>query len=115
MKKAIIIISTLFFLAFSIVAFAHPPLDIIFNYDSKNKVLSVGILHPVEDLQKHFIKKINIKVNGKDWIAQNFSNQIKLEAQAASFAVVDLKKGDIIEVLAICNQSGQLKKTFKIE
>ena len=103
------------FLVSCSVAFAHPPSDIIFKYDGKNKILSVGVAHSVKDPQKHFIKEIDIKVNGKEWIKQKFINQANKNAQAASYAQVSLKKGDVIEVLADCNESGKLKNTFKIE
>lgn len=103
------------FLVSCSVAFAHPPSDIIFKYDIKNKILSVGVAHSVKDPQKHFIKEINIKINSKEWIKQEFVSQTNKDAQAASYAQVSLKKGDVIEVLADCNESGKLKKTFKIE
>ena len=102
-------------LLFNSLVFAHPPEDVIFNYDAKNRILSVGVAHTVENLQKHFIREITIKVNGKDWISQNFTRQTSLDAQAVGYAQVDLKKGDVIEVLAVCNQEGQLKKSFKVQ
>jgi hypothetical protein len=115
MKKKLIIAAAVLFLMSGSLVFAHPPTDIIFNYDAKNKILSVGVAHTVKNLQKHFIKEITIKVNGKDWISQDFVSQATLDVQAASYAQVDLKKGDVIEVLAVCNQGGELKKTFKIQ
>ena len=115
MKKKLIIASVVFFLMFGSLVFAHPPDNIIFNYDGKNKILSVGVAHTVKNSQKHFIKEITIKVNGKDWISQDFVSQATLDVQAASYAQVDLKKGDVIEVSAVCNQGGELKKTFKVK
>jgi desulfoferrodoxin (superoxide reductase-like protein) len=115
MKKYLIITFGLLFLVVNSIAFAHPPTEIIFNYDAKVKILSIGVAHAVKDYKKHFIKEINIKVNGKGWITQNFLSQTNLDAQAASYAQVDLKKGDVIEVLAVCNLSGQLKKKFQIK
>jgi len=115
MKKILTIIFFSFFLILNSLVFAHPPTDIIFNYNAKNKILSVGIVHSVKDSKKHFIKEIDIKVNNKDWINQEFSSQTNLDVQAASYAQVDLKKGDAIEVLAVCNQSGKFSKKFKVE
>lgn len=114
MNKFLIIV-VLFLLVFSSFVFAHPSADIIFNYDSKAKIISVGIAHSVENLQKHFVKQIIIKVNGKNWISQNFLSQVNPNAQAASYAVVDLRKGDIVQITAICNEAGELTKTFKID
>jgi len=115
MKKFSIIIFILFLFLYSLPALAHPPQDIIFNYDAKIKILSVGILHSVENPNNHFIKEIKIKVNGKDWIVQDFLSQTTPDAQAVSYAQVELKKGDIVEVLAVCSKSGQLSKKFEIE
>jgi desulfoferrodoxin (superoxide reductase-like protein) len=115
MKKKLIIAAAVFFLMSGSFVFAHPPTDIIFNYGAKNKILSVGVAHTVKNSQKHFIKEITIKVNGKDWITQDFLSQTNLDVQATSYAQVDLKKGDVIEVLAVCNQGGDLKNTFKVQ
>lgn len=115
MYKFFIIVLSLFFIVLNMFAFAHPPEDIIFNYDSKTKILSVGVAHSVEDPNNHFIKEINIKVNGKDWISQNFLSQANLEGQAVSYAQVDLKKDDIIEVFVVCNKGGKLRKKFQIK
>lgn len=106
----------LFFLLLSFaLAFAHPPNDIIFKYDKKSKIFSVGVAHSVKNPAKHFIKEIDIKVNRKEWISQKFTSQANSEVQAASYAQADLKKGDVVEVLAVCSEKGELKKTFKIE
>jgi desulfoferrodoxin (superoxide reductase-like protein) len=115
MKKVLTIIFFSFFLILNSLVFAHPPTDIIFNYNAKSKILSVGIVHSVKDSKKHFIKEVNIKVNGKEWITQKFTSQPTADVQASSYAQVELKKGDVIEVLAVCNEKGELKKTFKIE
>ncbi|OGX14947.1 MAG: hypothetical protein A2166_03650 [Omnitrophica WOR_2 bacterium RBG_13_41_10] len=115
MRNFTIAVFVFLFLVSSSIAFAHPPSDIIFNYDKKNSILSVGVAHSVKDPQKHFIKEISIRINGKEWIMQKFANQANQSAQAASYAQVSLKKGDAIEVLAVCNESGKLKNTFKIE
>ena len=115
MKKNFIIFLGLFSIVLNSLAFAHSPADIVFNYDAKTKILSVGVVHTVEDVQKHFIKEITIKVNGKEWIVQEFASQATVDVQAVSYAQVDLKKGDVIEVLAVCNKSGQLKKKFEIK
>lgn len=115
MKRFLILITVIFLLMFASSAFAHPPTDIIFNFDSKNNVLSIGVVHMVQDAKKHFIGNINVKLNGNKWLMQNFLTQTNLQTQAVGYVVLGLKKGDVIEVVAVCNQKGQLKKEFKIE
>ena len=115
MKKFSILFSFIFLLILASSAFAHPPSDIIFNFDSQNNILSIGVVHMVQDAQKHFVGNISVKLNGKKWLMQNFLIQTNLQTQAVSYVALGLKKGDVIEVAAVCNQKGQLKKTFKIE
>jgi len=115
MKKFSLLISVIFLLMFAAHAFAHPPSDIIFNFNAQNSIISIGIVHQVQDAQKHFIGDISIKLNGNKWIMQNFLIQTNLQTQAVSYVALGLKKGDVIEVTAACNQKGQFKKAFKIE
>ena len=115
MKRFLILILALFFLMLGSPAFAHPPSDIIFNFDSRNNIFSIGVVHIVQDAQKHFIGNISIKLNGNKWLMQNFLIQTNLQTQAVSYVILGLKKGDVIEVTATCNQKGQLKKAFKIK
>ena len=115
MKRFSILISVIFLLMFAAHAFAHPPSDIIFNFNAQNSIISIGIVHQVQDAQKHFIGDISIKLNGNKWIMQNFLIQTNLQTQAVSYVALGLKKGDVIEVTAACNQKGQFKKAFKIE
>lgn len=115
MKKIVAVIFLLAFLIFNTLAFAHPATDIIFNFNAQNKMLSLAVAHAVENPGSHFIKKIIVKRNGKEWIIQNFLSQYNAVAQAVGYVAVDLKKGDTIEILAVCNKGGELKKEFKIE
>ena len=115
MKKFSLLISVIFLLMFAAHAFAHPPTDIIFNFDSRNNVLSIGVVHVVQEAQKHFIGNISVKLNGNKWLMQNFLTQTNLQTQAVGYVVLGFKKGDVIEVTAACNQKGQFKKEFKIE
>jgi len=115
MKRLLVSISVIFLLMFTSHAFAHPSTDIIFNFDSRNNVLSIGVVHVVQDAQKHFIGIISVKLNGNKWLMQNFLTQTNLQTQAVGYVILGLKKGDVIEVTADCNQKGQLKKAFKIE
>jgi len=115
MKKVTLIIIGLCLITINTVAFAHPPQDIILNFNAENKTLSIGVAHVVKDSNDHFIKSITIKLNGKAWITQNFSSQMTLFAQAASYTTIDIKKGDLVEVTATCNKTGSLKKDFTIQ
>lgn len=115
MKKFLVAAVFLFVFSLGASAFAHMPQDIIFKYIPDSKILSVGVYHKVNDLNQHFIKRIEIRLNGKELVAQNFLTQTNNNLLAVSYMVVDLKKGDTISIKAVCNQSGQLTQKFIIE
>jgi len=114
-KLFIGLVSFLFVIAFTSVGFTHPPEAIIYKYYPDTKILSLGIAHDVKNPKTHFIKFVSIQLNGKELLQQNFLSQTNKDAQAISYMVVDLKKGDVLDILAVCNMSGELKKTVKIE
>ena len=116
MKKIVIgTVCLLLVTAFASASFAHPPEAIIYKYYSDTKILSLGIAHDVKNPKTHFVKFVSVKLNGKDLVQQNFLSQTNKDAHAVSYMVVDLKKGDVLDILAMCNMSGELKKTIKVE
>ena len=116
MKKLFVaLVSLLLLTAFTSVGLAHPPEAIIYKYYPDNKILSLGIAHDVKNPKTHFVKFVSIKLNGKELLQQNFLSQTNKDAQALSYTVVDLKKGDTLDILAVCNMAGELKKMAKVE
>ncbi|MCX5692441.1 MAG: hypothetical protein NTX47_01965 [Candidatus Omnitrophica bacterium] len=107
--KKIAIFLILSFLMCSL-AYAHPPSDIKITYDSKTKILTALIMHNVSDVNKHYIYKVNVGLNGGEIISHAISRQDNNINQKVSYLIPDAKAGDKISVEGYCNISGKLAK-----
>lgn len=95
-------------------ALAHPPSDILATYDNSNHFLTVRALHGTMNAGIHYIKYIEVKLNGQSLIAQNFKSQYSGKEQDAVVLLIDLKPGNEIAVNAKCNMFGEKTKLIKI-
>ena len=98
-------------------AYAHPPSDIKITFDSNTKMLQAVIVHNTSNPLSHYIKKVDIALNGKEIIEHNISKQDNSESQTVVYFVPDVKDGDVLSVEGYCSISGKLKKeiTVKLE
>lgn len=115
MKRITALLFVCLFLAVCSTAYAHPPSDIIITFDNKTKTLSAVIMHNVSNPASHFIRKVDIALNGKDIITHTFSRQDNNVSQTVSYFVPDVKTGDILSVEAHCSISGKLEKEIEIK
>lgn len=115
MIKAGIFIIIFFLIAIFSLAYAHPPSDITITYDTATKILYAVIVHPVNNPEKHFIKKVDIWLNGQEIIEHKISKQDGNTTQIISYLIPDAKAGDSISVEAYCSISGRLKKEIAVE
>lgn len=113
MKKKFVLLF-LFFFSFPLFTFAHPPQDIEIIFDLQTRVLKAKILHPVKDPQKHFIKKVEVGLNGKEIIVFDFFQQKDGFEQVLQCRLKEAETGDILSVLAHCSISGKLQKEIKV-
>jgi desulfoferrodoxin (superoxide reductase-like protein) len=95
------------------VAFAHPParIDIV----PSATVINITVTHPVKDPLTHYIKLIEVSLNGKKIIEQKFSLQTTAMEQRATYHIPELKKGDVVAVDADCNLYGDLQQTLTVQ
>lgn len=107
MKKSGLILLSLFVLFSQ--SLAHPPVKVRLQYNPGTRRLTVGLPHHVKDIEKHYISKIIVKLNGKEIISQIFSVQSSLKTHQAGYFVPSAKPGDVFEVTATCNQYGKKK------
>jgi len=117
MKKIVALLVLFVFFAFSSIAYAHPPSDIKITFDASTKMLHAVILHNVSNPLKHYIKKVDVALNGKQIIEHSISRQDNNDSQIVSYLIPDVKDGDVLSVEGYCSISGTLKKeiTLKIE
>lgn len=112
--KKIGLLLVLFF-GFTCAAYAHPPSDIKITFDAKSKMLQAVIMHGVSNPLRHYIKKVDVGLNGKEIIELNFSRQENNNSQTVTYLMPDVKDGDIISVEGYCSISGKLQKEIKVK
>jgi len=110
MKSITVLLVLLSLFVFSSIAYAHPPSDIKITFDSKTKMLSAVIIHDVANSLNHYIKQVDVGLNGKDIIVQNISRQDNNYSQTVSYFIPDAKVGDVLSVEGHCSISGKLQR-----
>lgn len=113
MKKIIFWAMAIFLFSVSL-AYAHPPQDISISFDLTTKMLTAVITHKVSNPANHYIKKVDIALNGVEIIEHRISKQDTNTTQTVSYLIPDVKNGDRISVEAYCSLSGKLEKEIKI-
>jgi hypothetical protein len=95
-------------------ALAHPPSEIMLQFNPVNHILDVTVMHDVRDSTKHYIGQIKVEINGQEAVKQVFSQQTDRKEQCVSYVLLDAKPGDEITVKADCNMFGSKKQTLKV-
>ncbi|MBU1932132.1 hypothetical protein KJ965_05550 [Patescibacteria group bacterium] len=112
--KKIIIFMVICFMAVCSLAYAHPPSDIIITFDPVTRILKAVIMHNVSNPTSHFIKKVDIGINGTEIIEHKLSRQDNNASQTVTYLIPDVKAGDTLSVEAYCSISGKLERVVKI-
>ena len=115
MRNVILLMLLCIFVTSFSTAYAHPPSDIKITYDLSTKMLRAVIMHDVSNPQNHYIKKVDVGLNGKEIIEQTISWQDNNVSQTVAYLIPDAKAGDILSVEGHCSISGKLEKEIKIK
>lgn len=101
-----------FLMVLSSTCLGHPPgkIDVVVD----DGQVQISVFHPVDDPGRHYVRKIEIFVNGEQVLTPTFSSQ-KGNRQEATFSMPLLKRGDVLEIIAYCNISGKLNKKVIVE
>jgi len=113
--KRIMAFSVLVFLIVVSAAYAHPPSDIKITFDGRTKMLKAVIMHNTSNPLNHYIKKVDIGLNGGEIIEQAISREDNFESQTVSYLIPDAKEGDVLSVEAYCSISGKLQKEITVK
>ena len=113
--KKISLISVFFIFCFALSAYAHPPYDIKITFDPATKILTAVIMHNVANPLNHYIKKVDVGLNGKDIIEHTLSRQDNNESQTVRYLIPDAKEGDTLSVEGHCSILGELKKEITVK
>ena len=109
-----ILISLLaFVLIFSTNAFCHNPSGI--NVTVKEGGIDLVVSHSVSNPSTHYVKRIEVKLNGEKAAEKDFTSQTDDMTQKTSFDIPSLKKGDVIDITAYCSKYGDVKKSVTVE
>lgn len=109
-----IFLTIIFGLLFTTAAFAHPPSDIKITFDPTTKILTAIIYHNVSNPTKHYIKTVDVGLNGKEILTQSISREDNNLTQTVSYLIPDTKSGDTISVEGYCSISGNLTKEIMV-
>lgn len=111
MKKTILILLLLSFAA--TISLAHPPKKI--NLKLTGERLSVEVLHESGSVQTHYIKSIEVMLDGKKMIEQHYTLQMP-SGQTATYDIPDLaKKYKTLAVTATCSKFGSKTQTLMLK
>ena len=113
--KKYIVIGTLLlstiFLAMPVLA--HPPQDMVLDYNLETSELSVTITHLTPAPTVHYIFKIDIELNDEVINSEEYASQPTTDTFTYIY-IVEAEFGDVITVTAYCNISGKKKGELMI-
>ena len=113
MKRTVVFL--IFFFGIGVLsAYAHPPINIVITYDLQSRVLRAAIKHNVNDPKRHYIKKVDVCINGKEVLTHKLSRQDNGTIQIVAYIIPDAKPGDELSVEAYCSIQGKLEKKIAV-
>ncbi|MDD5455248.1 MAG: hypothetical protein PHW62_07130 [Candidatus Ratteibacteria bacterium] len=115
MRNVLVSLVVLTLLASASVIYAHPPSDIKITFDPQTKMLNAVISHNTNNPTSHYVKQVDILLNGRKIIEHNISKEDNNLTQTVSYLIPDAKEGDKISVEGHCSISGQLKKEITVK
>jgi len=110
MRKIMVICACFVFLFTFSNVYAHPPSDIRITFDSNTKMLTAVIEHITKDILHHYIKTVDVELNGSKILSHTISRQNNHNNQTVVYLIPDAKKGDVLSVEGTCSIHGKLKK-----
>jgi len=96
--------------SFSCYAFAHPPQDMVLEYEIETEILSVTITHITPAQNIHYVNKIEIKRNDELIITELYDSQPTTSEFTYNFDVQAVV-GDELTVIAYCNIQGSITRS----
>lgn len=114
MKKILLLLIGLF--TATTIVYAHPPRDIKITFDNKTKILHAVIFHNVSNPLNHYIREVDVALNGTDIIKKYYSRQDNNSTQTVDYVITDaINDGDRLSVEGHCSISGELKKEITVK
>jgi hypothetical protein len=112
MRKSIFILLCLFLFPIS-VSFATPPVSISLSYDQEKGSLHVEAIHPSFNLEKSYVRLMNVYVNGNQVSTLNYFRQDDPD-KFTDDVPVTAQIGDIIKVDLFCSLGGEMAQEMTV-
>lgn len=108
-------IGVLFLISVPVFLEAHPPqhIDITVSDSTVTVIVQHAVDPTVSDPERHYIEKVELRLNGERVVEQYFLQQTG-GTQTAIYNIPGLKKGDNISAAAFCNEYGSLQKEYVV-
>jgi hypothetical protein len=110
MKRVILLSAILIALPF--VLKADPPKKVNLTFNAENHKLKIEAVHPVQNVEKHYIDLISVSVNGKEVKTINLQKHSDKKGELVEVEIPQIIKGCEVVVKARCNQFGTKKETL---
>ncbi len=108
-QKKLYFVLLIFFIAATLVgtqnARAHQPYSMNLSYHSNPSSITVGISHPVDDPNVHYISKVVVEVNDIIVITETYTSQPTANNFYYTYNIT-AGTNDKVKVTATCNQGG---------
>lgn len=114
MKKGryIFVVLTLLITSFfSSIVFAHPPQDMVLDYNIESEILSVTITHISPAPNAHYVNKIEIKRNDELVFTKEYNSQPTSSEYTYTYEI-QAEAGDELTVIAYCNIQGVITRSI---
>jgi len=116
MKRTVFI--ALMMILSAVIAFSHPPEIKSLAYDPAAKLLTITVVHNitttrVTDVTKHYVKAVDITINGLKAVSAAFTYQEGPEGETLIYKIL-VAKGDKVAVTGACSLAGQGAKEIVI-
>jgi len=92
---------------------AHPPENMVLEYDFDSRTLNVTITHPVGDPSSHFVEKVKVEREDVQLLEEKYSSQPEEDTFTYSY-IVDTADEDTLEVVAECNVNGEIVRDITV-
>jgi len=94
---------------------SDPPKKLTVTYSNETKKLTVVALHPVKNVNTHFIDLFTISVNGKEVKEIKLKKQADAKNATMEATIPEIVSGCKVTVKARCNEFGTKSKSIDIE
>ena len=93
--------------------FAHPPQNMVLDFNIDTMILNVTITHQVSNPNDHYIYKVEVKKNDVLTLTENYDSQPSTLTFTFSYSI-DVQGGDVLKATAYCSIAGSIAREITI-